>query len=137
MAEENRWEGLGSQEYTLLDLGRPAVFFLPRQKLETRMPNGRSISEELEKFLTDEFGGFTMLGGTGEILEFKGFWRDGTHRIVYDECVICEVSFVGKERIPMLLRKLAEIAIVANEECIYFKAGQYTSLVLPISSNMP
>ena len=91
--------------------------------------DGATAEENLHQFLSKEFGAFTTT-----TVPYFGFWRSAGLRITYDECRLYEVSFVGKERMPLLLTKLAEIARIIGEECIYFKAGQYTCLVRPKSS---
>jgi hypothetical protein len=50
---------------------------------------------------------------------------------VSDESRIFEVSFKGKENIPLLIKKLAQVARLTGEECIYLKAGQYACTVAP------
>jgi len=122
----DKWEVFKNDRYyTLKNLGRPAVFLLPLGKLNKK-DKGLSIEEGLHQFLLKNFGAYT----TSVIPNF-GFWRDNKKKIVYDKCREYEVSFVGKKKIPMLLRKLSEVAKLIKEECIYFKAGQYTCLVFP------
>lgn len=82
-----------------------------------------SVEDVLHEFLIKEFGGYTST-----IIPYFGVWRD-EEETSYDECRRYEVSFVGQERIPILLAKLAEIAKIIEEECIYFQAGQYSCLV--------
>ena len=87
---------------------------------------GSTVEENLHQFLAKELGAFTTT-----TVPYFGFWRSANDRTAYDECRLYEVSFVGKERIPVLLEKLAEVALAVDEECIYFKAGQYACLVKP------
>ena len=122
---KNKWEGLSGEGYRIEDLGRPAVFLLPSHKL--RMLLGRStIEEDLHNFLSENFSAFTTT-----TVPYFGFWRNSGEKLVYDECRLYEVSFVGKKRLPGLMRKLAEIASAIEEECVYFKAGQYACLIYP------
>lgn|GEM_PF-1790288 len=123
---EGKWDEFKKgKNYDLIDLGRPAVFFLPAKKLSMKI--GRlTVEEHLKRFLVCAFGAFTNT----RISSF-GFWKDQSQKIVYDECCIYEVSFVGKDKIPALLEEIARIAHVIGEECIYFKAGQYSSLIYP------
>jgi hypothetical protein len=116
----SKWQSLAGPEYRLVDLGRPAVFLLPTKKLT------KAIEKDLHRFILAHFGAYT----TSTIPSF-GFWKDADRATISDECRIYEVSFLGKDRIPVLLRKLAEIAAQIHEECIYLKAGQYTALVYP------
>ncbi|MDP3962947.1 MAG: hypothetical protein Q8Q39_00425 [bacterium] len=122
---ENKWSGLDGEEYTIEDLGRPAIFLLPSHKLRSEI-SGKSIEEDLHQFLSENFGAFTTTA-----VPYFGFWRGSGTRVVYDESRLYEVSFAGKDRIPLLLDKLARVARVIGEECIYFKAGQYACLVYP------
>ena len=122
----NKWEAFKDNKYyKLKDLGRPAIFLLPAKKLKRKV-NGISIDKSLNEFILKNFGAYTT-----SLLPSFGFWRNDKKKIVYDKCLEYEVSFAGKEKIPLLLRKIAEVAAAIDEECIYFKAGQYTCLVFP------
>lgn len=123
---ENKWSGLDrGPGYRIEDLGRPAVFCLPKDKLSWRIED-RSIEEVLIEFLASEFGGFSC-----DTRQQFGVWRDGREIVHYDTCTVFEVSFVGKEHIPKLASLLGLIARGIGEECIYFKAGQYSALIWP------
>lgn len=122
---KNKWTSLEGDGYRLENLGRPAVFLLPSHKLQMNDGAGATIKDALRTFLINEFGAFTCTQ-----LPYFGFWR-GASNASYDECLMYEVSFVGKQRIPILAAKLAEIAKIIGEDCIYFKAGQYSCLVYP------
>lgn len=122
---DNKWRGLEGKSYKIEDLGRPAVFLLPLQKLK-KMADGATTEENLHRFLTETFGAFTTT-----TIPYFGFWRGNGAELTYDECILYEVSFAGKEKVPLLLAKLAEIADAIGEKCIYFKAGQYACLVYP------
>mgnify|MGYP001612835059 FL=1 len=121
----SKWDGLDGPGFRFEDLGRPAVFLIPVSKLQKRL-GGKSAAEDLDHFLTENFGAFTRM----TISNF-GVWVNGQKTIICDECGFYEVSFVGKERITLLARKLAELASAIGEECIYFKAGQYAALIYP------
>lgn len=124
----NKWaEFASSPSYRLVDLGRPAVFLIPVRKLKMdALPQPDTVEEELRKFLLANFGAYTVT-----YVPSFGCWRDG-ERIIYDECVQYEVSFAGKEHIPLLLGKLARVALITGEKCIYVKSGQYSALVYPL-----
>jgi hypothetical protein len=85
-----------------------------------------TIEAYLEHFLTKTFGAFSSFRAHN-----YGFWENADRKVVYDECSVYEISFLGKERIPKLLEKLAEIAVLIGEDCIYFKAGQYACTIHP------
>ncbi len=126
----SKWAKLvDERSYRLVDLGRPANFLLPSHKLRTKA-KGSTIENDLHEFLVRHFGAFNT-----STLPTAGFWRSDGKQVVYDECRQYEVSFLGKEKIPLLLKKLAKIAEAISEDCIYFKAGQYTCLVFPPSKN--
>ena len=122
----NAWQSLQGDGYLLEDLGRPAVFLLPSYKLKKLTASGKSAEEDLHTFIKEHFGSFTTT-----LVPYFGFWKTDDLRLEYDECRLYEISFLGKNRIPALLKKLAEIATLIGEECIYFKAGQYACLVYP------
>lgn len=121
----NPWDQFRSPEYHLADLGRPATFLLPFRVLKKRV-EGETIQDILHAFLVENFHAYT----TTQHPHF-GIWKDDSRALVGDSSQQYEVSFVGKERIPLLLEKLAWIARVTGEECIYVKAGQYAALVYP------
>ncbi len=114
-----------SPNYYLVDLGRPAVFFIPARKLRKRIGR-KTVTQELHDFLIRHFSAYTT-SRTPSL----GFWKGVSQTMREDTCVVYEVSFLGKHQIPLLLNKLAEIARAIHEECIYLKAGQYTCLVYP------
>ena len=118
---KNKWSEFESEYiYIIEDLGRPAVFLLPTLSV--------SLKRELEKFITENFRGFTCFSGTS-----YGIYKDGFEIVHYDRCDLYEISFAEKEKMPNLLKKLAEIAKIIGEKCVYFKAGQYSCLVYPKS----
>ena len=121
----NPWTEFESCDYRIEDLGRPAIFLIPARKLDWQYMNGR-IRDHLHAFLIEHIGAFT----TALIPQF-GVWTSAGDRIIYDECCQYEVSFVGKERISLLMRKLAMLARQIEEECIYFKAGEDACLIYP------
>ena len=118
---ESKWrffEKMGN--YRVQDLGRPAIFLIPVGKLQQKI--GRlTIEEYLETFLKKHFRAFTRSQAY-----IRGYWEGHV-----DDLVEFEVSFLGKENIPLLLHELAFIARKMGEACIYIKAGQYTGLVFP------
>lgn len=121
----SKWAGLEGLTYSIEDLGRPAVFLLPSHKLRQQAGEA-TIEDDLHAFLLEKFGAFTTT-----TVPYFGIWRSSGSRVFQDECRLYEVSFPGKKRIPVLLKKLVEIADAIGEECIYLKAGQYTCLVYP------
>lgn len=120
----NKWQEFKGESFEIVDLGRPAVFFVPAQKLKGE--NGAEISQNLHLFLVSQFDAYST-----SLAPSFGLWKDSEQRIVSDECIVYEVSFVGKDKIPILLKKLAELCIDLKEECIYLKAGQHACLVYP------
>ena len=110
----DKWSDLRSNDYEIVDLGRPAVFLLPVKKLRWSI-GGISIEEDLHRFLIENFGTYTT----------------SKKAVITDECREYRVSFLGKERTPLLLKKLAAIAYLIEEECVYCEAGQYAALVYP------
>ena len=123
----NKWEGLTPLDCRIEDLGRPAQFLLPVQKLGMSTPSGKDIRDDLHDFLLAEFGAFT----TAHIPGF-GIWRDAHGKAVVDDCTQYKVSFKGKDRIPVLLAKLKEVCQLMSEDCIYVEAGQYAGLLYPL-----
>lgn len=129
-ARLGKWKGLQKSGYRLVNLGRPAFFLLPAQKIRQVQKDGHTIEHHLNKFLLQHFRAFTI-----SLIPSAGFWKDDGSQVIYDAMYSYEVSFVGKRRIPILLRKLAEIERLIEEDCIYFGAGQYRCLVYPPKKN--
>ena len=121
----SKWDGFHSPNYTIVDLGRPAVFHIPTTKLSCAMGN-TSVEEAIKSFLMEHFTAFSATTPPN-----FGVWMDETEKIHYDECRRYEVSFVGKEKIPKLLEFLTDVALATNEICLYVSAGQYTCLLYP------
>lgn len=122
---QNIWEQFNTDKVRFVDLGRAAIFLIPERKLNL-MIDGESVGERISNFLRENFSAFTF----SQIPNF-GVWVNGHSVVFSDRCRLYEVSFDGKERITMLGEKLAEIAKATREECIYFKTGQYSSLIYP------
>lgn len=123
----NKWAQFETEAspYTLKDLGREAFFLIPAHKLEMRIGD-HTVRDVLHEFIFQEFGDFT----TSMVAQY-GVWRNGKGEPTYDACVQYWIAFVGPERIPTLLAKLAELCTMIVEECLYFRAGQYACLVYP------
>ena len=109
----------------IVDLGRPAVFLLPFGKARSCMIGKLTVSADICQFLLDKFGAFTVTE-----LPYVGLWRNNEKDLICDRCLKYEVSFVGPERIPVLMERLARIAGHIGEDCIYFKAGEDTCLIM-------
>lgn len=122
---DSKWSEFESPDYRLQDLGRPAVFIIPVRALAQPM-DGETLADDLNRFLEENFGAYTVFDIPG-----FGIWKGPGGSFVKDKSQIYEVSFRGKENIPLLIRKLARIAELTGEECIYLKAGQYSCLVSP------
>lgn len=96
-------------------LGKPAVFSIPSPKLET-------VEYEIHNFLIENYG-----NAWSQTSNIRGVWMgkpDGEYTKI-------EISFVGKEKIPVLKRFLAQIAEKIGEECIYLLTGADSWYVYP------
>src|SRR3989344_7728656 len=120
---ENKWRGLDGPDFSFIDLGRPAAFLIPEEKLGITI-DGKTVQEVIEASLIERIGAFTR----SEVPSF-GAWVNGHNIVIHDKCRLYEVSYRGKEKITLLASKLAEVARLADEEYIYFKAGQYAALI--------
>ncbi len=120
----NKWQEFQGKSFKIINLGRPAVFFIPVKKLKGG--RGIKIRQDLHLFLITRFGAYSA-----SMVPSFGFWKNALEAMTTDECVVFEVSFDGKEKIPILIKKLAELALEIKEDCIYLKAGQYSCLVYP------
>jgi len=121
------WQGLAGPGSRIVDLGRPAVFYIPIVKLDVLVaPSKVTVREWLHEHLIREYGAYTSCHAPQ-----VGFYCSGDGIHVGDESAQYEVSFVGKERIPDLTAMIAQLARVTEEECIYLRTGQYSCLVYP------
>ncbi|MDO8495333.1 MAG: hypothetical protein Q7S32_02280 [bacterium] len=122
----NKWiEFANPEKYRLVDLGRPAVFLIPVSKLKQEIGRETTIEDHIDQFLLKKFGSFTKIS-----FPSFGVWSKG-EEVINDDCVQWKVSFSDKRKIPLLLAKLAEVAFLIGEECIYVEAGQYAALIYP------
>lgn len=99
-------------------LGRMAVFLVPAKKLED------GIGERIERFLLDEYGGYTA-----STTNSTGWWKDDKGQRHYDLHRQYKASFPGKERIARLESFLADIARDTGEDCIYLETGEDAWLI--------
>ena len=123
----NPWTEFEGRSYEIIDLGREAVFYIPINKL--RGNRGIRIRQDLHLFLMSQFGAYSTSPFKG--LATYGYWTDPSKSVVYDESMIFRVAFVGKEKIPTLFERIAQLATEIEEDCIYVQAGQYSGLVRP------
>ncbi|KKT30014.1 hypothetical protein A3G55_04280 [Candidatus Giovannonibacteria bacterium RIFCSPLOWO2_12_FULL_44_25] len=117
--KQSKWRAFQkSDDYEIIDLGRPAVFLVPIGKLQVKVGKA-TVEKYLEKFLKKNFEAFTVRHSG-----IRGHWKGQI-----DDLTEYEVSFLGKEKIPKLLKMLADLSEKIGEKCFYIKAGQYTALV--------
>lgn len=109
----------------IVDLGRPAIFLIPSAKLRIKMESGTTVEEHLKDILLGNYGAYSVTE-----LPYVGLWRNHEQDLICDRCFKYEVSFVGPERIPLLMATLARIAAFVGEECIYFMAGEDACLIM-------
>lgn len=107
-------------------LGRMAVFLLPSLQLKSRGDDGVPLEEHVHRFLMANFSAYTAQAGN-----IFGFWKDVRGEEHYGEHKVYKVSFVGKDRVPVLEEFLAQLAARLGEECIYFETGEDAWLIYP------
>jgi hypothetical protein len=90
---------------------------------------GKTIEVLLHEFLRTKFGGFHV-----NPTPSTGVWVNTEEQVFFDNCLVYSVSFPGKERVPLLLVFLADLARQMNEECLLISAGQYDGLLYPTSA---
>ena len=114
--------------YSRVSLGKPAMFLIPSAKMYD--PARGNIAARIHQFLIATFGGYTA--ATGNIY---GWWIAEGRRLHYGEHRVFTVAFIGKERIPVLERFLADIARELDEDCLYLETGDDAWLIYPESSS--
>ena len=112
--------------YKKESLGRPAKFLLPANKILDP-----KIREKIRNFLLENFGGYTETSSG----VFIGCWKN-KENISYDAHVEFRISFLGKERIPVLEQFLAKLARELDEECIYLETGEDAWLIYALKHNV-
>lgn len=127
MSPRNRWEEFASPEYQIKDIGREFLFYFPASKVHQRLDWKTTVEEKLHSFLVANFTGFTRT-----TIPSFGVWHDG-QVFHFDQCYRYEISFLGKDKIPMLISELSSLARLVDERCVYIGAGQYRALVFPCS----
>ena len=123
----NPWAQFKSKSFNIIDLGKAAVFYIPVKKL--RGKKGIRIRQDLYLFLVAQFGANSVAVTPTELR--LGQWRNDSGLTIIDKCVDFEISFAGKEKILPLMERLTKLAQEINEECIYFKAGEDSCLIVP------
>jgi len=111
--------------YRERNLGTSSSFLLPSLKLKEPALNGLSLEGRLHNFLMDNFGGYTAQAGN-----IFGYWRE-QDRDSYGEHREFTVAVQAQSQIPVLKDFLAEMAHDLKEECIYFRTGEFASLIYP------
>jgi hypothetical protein len=126
---ENIWEKFETpnSSYHLQDLGRTAVFLIPLRKLHWTI-DGVPCGEHVQRFLAATFGGYNH---PPTLVPRSGGWVGPDEKVEFDESLRYEVAFVGKDRIPYLMEELSRIAVLIDEKCIFFMAGQYACTIHP------
>lgn len=99
--------------------GKMAVFLLPSLKLKQRGPGGRTVEEDLHRFLLDKYGGYTAAAGN-----IFGYWKDENGRESYGEHKEYKVGISADDRLTGLKQHIAILARDMGEECIYFEYGE-------------
>lgn len=113
-------------KYKVEPLGRSANFYLPTGLLGTTMESGRTCEDEVNDFLTTNYGGFTKKSGAN-----SGYWKDDDGKIYTGNMQHYQVAFEGKERIKPLEEFLAYLAIQLKQICIFLETGEDAWLVYP------
>ncbi|MCL5733175.1 MAG: hypothetical protein M1334_00730 [Patescibacteria group bacterium] len=110
-------------------LGKMAVFLVPSLKLKKRTKKGK-IEDVIHNFLTKNFNSYTV--DTGNIF---GYWKENGKE-EYDEHRRFTVAFLGKEKIPVLEKFIANIAYSIGEKCIYLETGEDAWLIYAKKSGL-
>ncbi len=112
------------ETYTRTTLGRPAVFYLPAEKLVG------GVAMRIHDFLFKNFGGYTAEKGN-----ISGCWENN-ERIEYNQHIRYTVAFLGKERIPDLEKFLSDIGREIGEKAIYLETGEDSWIIYPKMQGM-
>lgn len=103
-------------------MGRVVRFLLPSLKLKQAGQQARTVEEELHRFLTAEFGGYTAASGN-----LFGYWKDDTGREQYGEHREFTVALKEEDKLTDLKKFLAAIARRMGEQCVYLEIGYEAS----------
>jgi hypothetical protein len=110
-------------------IGQVAVFYVPKQKLDTAIKDGKTARQLLHDFFVDHYNAYTH-----EVSKIQGFWKT-RNILMMDEHERYEVSFDGKQKVVEFVDFLADLCGLIQEESIYLTMGYKSWLVLPKNSN--
>jgi hypothetical protein len=99
-------------------IGRMSICLVPRKRIKKH-------EKKIHKFLIKNYGAYSR-----ERSKIEGFWVQGK-RVIGDKNEKYEVSFEGKDRIPMLVDFLAKLCKDMKEDAIYLTMGDRSYLVKP------
>lgn len=105
-------------------MGQVARFLLPSLKLKQAGREARNLEEEVHRFLTEHFGGYTAASGN-----LFGYWKDDSGREQYGEHRVFTVALPEAGRLGELKEFLAQTAAAMREECLYLELGGEALLV--------
>lgn len=111
-----------------LYLGQVAIFYVPKQKLDTPIKDGKTARQLLHDFFVDHYNAYTH-----EVSKIQGFWKTG-HILMRDEHERYEVSFDGKDKVIEFVDFLADLCGLIGEQSIYLTMGYKSWLVVPKNS---
>ena len=130
MPRKNKFDQFKHHSYRIVDIGRTATFHIPAEKLQLqtqRVGKKRgTIEKRIHRFLKRKFGGYH-----NHPVPSTGVWVSPTEQIFFDNCIPYHVSFLGKKRIPQLLKFFSGLAREMGEECILFSMGEDAALLYP------
>lgn len=99
-------------------------FLLPSLKLKQAGEGLRTLEQEVHRFLSATFGGYTAASGN-----LFGYWKDDTGREEYGEHREFTAALLDESRLDELKHFLAGLARSMKEECIYVEVGGEAVLV--------
>lgn len=105
-------------------MGRVVRFLLPSLKLKQAGEGTRTREEQVHRFLTATFGGYTAASGN-----LFGYWKDDSGHEQYGEHREFTVALEDEGRLGELKDFLAGLARSIDEECIYVEVGGEAVLV--------
>lgn len=105
-------------------LGKRAAFLLPSLKLKSPSEPGVTFEQDVHRFLTSTFEGYTAAAGN-----LFGYWKDAAGNDSYGEHRQFTVALLDESKLPALKEYLACLARQMHEDCIYLETGDSASLI--------
>ena len=108
-------------------IGHVSVFYVPTNKLDLLLENGKTARVTLHDFCVEYFNAYTH-----EVSKIQGYWLN--NEILHkDDHERYEISFRGRKKVKKFVAFLSNLCRMVGEESIYLTMGYKSWLIVPNS----